>query len=89
MTKPAILHETAVNLLQRTKNLASARIGILPIFERAAARDELPDAFDVEGAFAMLSGAMHFRMIVMRETPDAAWVDRILELFSGLLAGSS
>ena len=54
---------------------------ILPIFERARVRGELPEAFDVEGCFAMLSGAMHFRMIVMRERPDAEWVDRILELF--------
>lgn len=55
---------------------------ILPIFERATARGELPKEFDAEGAFAMLSGALHFRMVVMRDAPDAAWVDRILALFS-------
>ena len=55
---------------------------ILPMFERASARGELPDNFDAEAAFAMLSGALHFRLIVMRGATDAAWVDRILELFS-------
>lgn len=60
---------------------------ILPIFERADARGELPDGFDVEAAFAMLSGAVHFRMIVMRDAPDAAWVDRVLALFSNQLTG--
>lgn len=62
---------------------------ILPIFERATARGELPEEFDAEGAFAMLSGAIQFRIIVMRETPDAAWVDRILALFSNLCTGTS
>lgn len=56
-------------------------LDILPIFERAEDRAELPSGFDAEGAFAMLSGAMHFRVIVMRDTPDAEWVDRILALF--------
>lgn len=54
---------------------------ILPIFERAAARGELADNFDVEAAFSMLSGALHFRTIVMRCAPDAEWVDRILAVF--------
>lgn len=58
---------------------------ILPIFERATARGEFPEDFDVESAFAMLSGAMHFRMIVMRNPPDDEWVDRILSLFSSLI----
>ena len=58
---------------------------ILPIFERANLRGDLPEDFDTEGAFAMLSGAMHFRMIVMREKPDAEWVDRILGLFTSQL----
>ena len=61
---------------------------ILPIFERATARGELPEEFDAEGAFAMLSGAMQFRMIVMRDTPDAAWVDRLLALFSSFVRRS-
>lgn len=55
---------------------------ILPIFERATERGELPDNFDAEGAFAMLSGALHFRVIVMRGRADSAWVDRILKLFA-------
>ena len=58
---------------------------ILPIFERATARGELPEEFDAEGAFAMLSGSFYFRIIVMRSPPDAEWVDRILRLFSGLV----
>lgn len=62
---------------------------ILPIFERATARGELPDAFDAEAAFAMLSGSLYFRMIVMRGAPDAAWIDRILEQFSGQYSASS
>lgn len=57
-------------------------LDIVPIFERATVRGELTEEFDVEGAFAMLSGAMHFRVIVMRDTPDVAWVNRILALFS-------
>ena len=55
---------------------------ILPVFERATARGELPEKFDAEGAFAMLSGAMYFRVIVMRKTPDAIWAERILAQFS-------
>ena len=58
---------------------------IMPIFERAAARGELTDDFDAEGAFAMLSGSLYFRLIVMRSPPDAEWVDRILQLFSSQL----
>lgn len=62
---------------------------ILPIFERAAARGELPDQFDSEGAFAMLSGSLYFRLIVMRKSPDVGWVERILALFSRQLSNPS
>lgn len=62
---------------------------ILPIFERATARGELPKDFDAEAAFAMLSGALHFRVIVMRKTPDSEWVDRILTLFTNQCVDSS
>ena len=51
---------------------------VLAMFERAKARGDIPDDFDAEATFGMLAGALYYRMIGMGETPDEAWVDRIM-----------
>lgn len=54
---------------------------VLPIFARAWERGEISEDFDVEAGFAMLSGALYFRLIIMHDKPDRKWVDRVLDLF--------
>lgn len=55
---------------------------VVPLFERAAQRGEISEALDAEVAFAMVAGALYFRLIVMRGEMDVSWVDRVLETFS-------
>lgn len=50
-----------------------------PLFARAAARGELPAGTDAEALFARLSGALYFRLLVMDQSPDEAWITRILD----------
>ena len=60
---------------------------VLPLFHRAAERGEIPADLDAEGAFAMVAGAMYFRLIVMRANLDDEWIERVLALFSNLIDG--
>jgi AcrR family transcriptional regulator len=49
------------------------------VFERARQRNELSMSDDDwEAVFAMVAGALYFRLIVMRRALDDAWIDRIL-----------
>lgn len=52
---------------------------IAPIFQRAITRGDLNPDQDVEALFASLAGALYFRMIVMTEPVDDAWIKRVLK----------
>ncbi|MDW3098216.1 MAG: TetR/AcrR family transcriptional regulator [Alphaproteobacteria bacterium] len=52
---------------------------IAPIFQRAIKRGELDPDQDVEALFASLAGALYFRIIVMTEPVDDAWIERVLK----------
>lgn len=57
---------------------------IAPVFQRATDRGELSADDDVEVLFASLAGALYFRIIVMGEAIDDAWIDRVLRTSSHL-----
>jgi AcrR family transcriptional regulator len=52
---------------------------IRPMIDAAVARGELPRDADAEEIFAFAAGAVHFRMLVIGERPDAQMIDRIVE----------
>lgn len=51
---------------------------IAPMFQRAIRRGELDPDLDVEALFASMAGALYFRIIVMTEPVDDAWIERVL-----------
>jgi AcrR family transcriptional regulator len=51
---------------------------IAPMFQRAIDRGELSQDQDVEALFASLAGALYFRIVVMGEAIDEAWIERVL-----------
>lgn len=51
---------------------------VAPIFDRAIARGELPAGFDWEITFAQAAGALYFRMLVMAQPIEPAWIDRVV-----------
>lgn len=51
---------------------------VRPIFGRAVDRGELPAVVDAEALFAAAAGAVYFRLLVMGETVDRDWIDRIV-----------
>jgi len=61
---------------------------VMPLFDRAIERGELPIGFDSEAAFAMVAGALYFRLMVMRGELDTAWVDRVLVLLPVIVPNS-
>lgn len=50
------------------------------IFERAMDRGELAPTTDTEAAFAMVSGSLYFRTIVVGEPIDREWIARIIDV---------
>eukprot|EP00439_Symbiodinium_sp_Y106_P088083 s1_g619.t1 len=64
---------------QANQNIWLSRLeAIAPVFQRAVDRGELSEDQDVEVMFARVAGALYFRVIVMGETIDDAWIDRVL-----------
>jgi AcrR family transcriptional regulator len=51
---------------------------VVPIFDRAIARGELDSGTDSEATFATLAGALYFRVHVMGQHVDDAWIDRVI-----------
>lgn len=49
-----------------------------PIFDRAKGRGEIDADFDPPAAFASVAGALYFRILVMGEPIDGAWIARVL-----------
>lgn len=62
----------------RERLWAIRRADLMPIFERASARGEISPDYDGEAAFAMASGALYFRMIIMGGKITPEWIDRIV-----------
>lgn len=54
---------------------------VAPVFDRAMARGEISGDLDREAAFAMLAGALYFRVIVMGTAIDNAWIERTLDAY--------
>jgi AcrR family transcriptional regulator len=59
---------------------------VMPLFERAVERGELASDVDAEVVFAMVAGTLYFRLIVMRQQPDKAWIERVLKRVSSILS---
>jgi AcrR family transcriptional regulator len=55
------------------------------IFERAQSRREIPSVFDGEAFIATMSGALLFRILIAAEKPDAAWIERIMDMAAVLM----
>ncbi|MFT3809668.1 MAG: TetR/AcrR family transcriptional regulator [Micropepsaceae bacterium] len=53
---------------------------VMPLFDRALARGEIPSSADSEALLGMAAGALHFRLIVAGEPLDEAWIGRIAGL---------
>ncbi len=51
---------------------------IAAAFARARQRGEIDEAADVEALTACLIGPLYFRLIVMAQPLDAAWIERVL-----------
>ncbi len=54
-------------------------LDVAPIFDRAKARGELFDDTDSEMCFALVAGALYFRILIMRQPIDEAWILRTLQ----------
>ena len=54
---------------------------VTPMFDRAVARGEVSAEIDREATFALLAGALYFRVIVMGEPVDEAWIERTLDVY--------
>jgi AcrR family transcriptional regulator len=51
---------------------------VLPLFERAQMRGELPASADFEAIFASVAGAVYYRALVMGGTADDGWIERVI-----------
>lgn len=53
-------------------------VDLLPLLEKAHARRELPEDFDVEAALSALAGAMFYRVFIMARPIDDRWIKRVI-----------
>lgn len=61
---------------------AERRIDLSPIFSSARERGELAADIDDDVLFAMIAGALYYRVIVMGHKLDDKWIDEILNAAS-------